>query len=148
MKKLLIILLILSGISIAQTGTKTIVKFGVDKFAIADSAWDDLTTANYQRDFTKASGTFTIVTDGLTKYLNCSSTGNLYFTTRDNASNCYMTYDYYTGGAWTSKAGLVSALSTAEATMDYNATNRKLTFIMGTNDRVRNIKIIRGAIVQ
>jgi hypothetical protein len=107
----------------------------------------DLTTANYQRDFTKISGTFTIVAS-TPRYLNCTSTGNLYFTTRDNASSCYMTYDYYTGGAWTSKAGLVSALSTAEATLDYSATTRKLTFIMATNDRVRNIKIIRGAIVQ
>lgn len=109
--------------------------------------FSDLTTANYQRDFTKVSGAFTVVSS-TPNYFNCTSSGSVFFTTRDNASNCYMTYDYYTTGAWTSKAGLVSALSTAEATMDYNATNRKLTFIMGTNDRVRNIKIIRGVIVQ
>ena len=105
--------------------------------------FSDGTVGKFPRDWTRVSGTHVIAT-GTPKYLNCTSAGNLYFTTRDNASSCYMTYDYYTSGAWTSKAGLVSALSTAEATMDYNATNRKLTFIMGTNDRVRNIKIIRA----
>lgn len=109
--------------------------------------FSDGTVGKFPRDWTRVSGTH-VIASGTPKYLNCTSTGNLYFTTRDNASNCYMTYDYYTSGAWTSKAGLVSTLSTAEATLDYNSTNRKLTFIMGTNDRVRNIKIIRGALVQ
>lgn len=42
MKRILVLLLILTAFIQAQTGTKTIAKFGVDKFAIADSTWDDL----------------------------------------------------------------------------------------------------------
>lgn len=137
----------------------TQVKDKWNKIANRPYYWNDLsdlTTANYQRDFTRISGTFTVVQVATAesnipkngKYLNCTSSGSVFFTTGQNVSSQYMTYDYYTGGSWSRKAGLVSALSTAEATMDYNATNRKLTFIMATNDRISNIKILRGVPVQ
>lgn len=117
--------------------------------------FSDYGVGTFPREWNKVSGTFAIAQ--LTadignlkkndKYLNCSSAGSVYMSGNTNIGSYYMTYEYYTGGAWTSKSGTVSALSTAEATFDYSA-NGRLTFIMGTNDRVAKIKIQKGAIVQ
>lgn len=121
--------------------------------------FDDLTDfaiSSFPNSFNKLSGTFAIAqltADASNlkkndKYLNCTSSGSVYIPAATNISNYYMTYEYYTGGSWTSKSGTVSALSTAEATFDYSTTTGRLTFIMATNDRVAKIKIQKGTVVQ
>jgi len=113
----------------------------------------DYTVAKFPREWVRLSGTHLVaqlsVAEGRleknAKYINCTSAGSIYFPTNTDASSYYISFEYYTAGAWVRQNGLVSALSTSLSYFDYSATTRKLTFIMGANDRLSKVKVTLAA---
>jgi hypothetical protein len=110
---------------------------------------------SFPREWVKVSGTFAVtqisVAEGRLlkndKYLLASAGGSIYTSATGNISNYYITYELYTGGSWVAKSGVVSTVSTAEASFDYSTTTNRITFILATNERVARIKIIKGTVL-